>query len=158
MVTGYRHEVLIQVADPPQSTGPIAKHCKAENRAKKLRPHQFPSCIENSIRQIKLAPSTCIASMVPPRPQARTVKSTSFDPVQLFDTWTGRSSELLPQEDDLKSSIIKTFGLNESDDYVYHAIASVTLAQVQDAVDKEPGQNGMMHAWYRDADGKQVMK
>jgi hypothetical protein len=94
--------------------------------------------------------------MVPPRPQARTVKSASFDPAQFFDTWPARSSELIPQDDDLQTSIVKAFGLKEPDDYIYHAIASVTLAQVQHAVSRGAGENGMLHAWYRDTEGKQV--
>ncbi len=96
--------------------------------------------------------------MVPFRPQAQTIKSTSFNPEAFFDSWPERSSELLPQDDDLRSSITNAFGLKESDDFVYHAIASVTLAQMQDAIDKGAGENGMLHVWYRDLEGKQVMK
>lgn len=95
--------------------------------------------------------------MVPPSPPARTVKSASFDPAQFFDAWSGRSLDLLPQDDDLRGSITKAFGLKDSDDYVYHAISSVTLAQVQHAVNCGAGQSGMLHAWYRDSDGKQVI-
>lgn len=98
-----------------------------------------------------------LTSMVLPRPQARTIKSAAFDPAQFLDTWPERSSELLPQNADLRTSIIKAFGLKDSDDYVYHAIASVTLAQVQHAVSRGAGENGMLHGWYRDSKGKQVM-
>ncbi len=94
--------------------------------------------------------------MVAPRPKADTVKSTTFDPAQFFNTWSERGSEFL-QDDDLRKSIIRAFGLNDSDDYVYHAIASVTLAQVQHAIGCGAGENGILHAWYRDSDGKQVM-
>jgi hypothetical protein len=96
--------------------------------------------------------------MVPPRPQARTTKSASFDPAQFLDKWPARSSELLPQANDLRTSIIKAFRLKDSDDYIYHAIASVTLAQVQQAINHGAGENGMLHAWYRDPGGNQVMK
>ena len=95
--------------------------------------------------------------MVPPGPKAGTVKSATFDPAQFFISWPERSSEFLPQDNDLRKSIIRAFGLKDSDDYVYHAIASVTLAQVQHAVSRGAGENGMLHAWYRDSDGKQVM-
>jgi hypothetical protein len=94
--------------------------------------------------------------MVPPRPLARTVKSTSFIPALFFDTWAGRSLEILPQDSDLQTSIIQAFGLKDSDDYVYHATASVTLAQVQYALNCGAGENGVLHAWYRDFEGKQV--
>lgn len=95
--------------------------------------------------------------MVPPRPLARTVKSARFDPQKFFDDWSKRGSELLPQNDDFRASIINAFGLKESDDYIYHAIASVTLAQVQYAVSRGAGENGILHAWYRDSEGKQVI-
>ena len=92
------------------------------------------------------------------RPRALTVKSTSFDPAQFLDIWSQRSSQLLPRENDFRTSIIHAFGLKETDDYVYHAIASVTLAQVQHVISRGPGENGMLHAWYRDLNGKQVGK
>jgi hypothetical protein len=94
--------------------------------------------------------------MVPPRPLARTVKSTSFNPASFFDTWAGRSLQILPRDNDLQTSIIQAFGLKDSDDYVYHATASVTLAQVQHALNCGAGENGVLHAWYRDSEGKQV--
>lgn len=95
--------------------------------------------------------------MVPPRPQARTVKSASFDPALFFDSWAASSLELLPLDNDIQTSIIEAFRLKDSDDYVYHAIASVTLTQVQHAVSRGAGENGMLHAWYRDSEGKQVI-
>lgn len=96
--------------------------------------------------------------MVPTRPSARTVKSAAFDPVRFFHKWPEQHSGFLPKDDDLRTFIIQAFGLHESDDYVYHAVASVTLAQVQHAINRGAGENGLLHAWYRDAEGKQVMK
>ena len=55
---------------------------------------------------------------------------------------------------DLRSAMMKGFGLAANDSYVYHAIASVTLAQVQDAI--EAGRANGLCDWYQDADGHQV--
>lgn len=55
---------------------------------------------------------------------------------------------------DLRSAILTTFSLLQNDSYIYHAIASVTLAQVQQAIEYG-GKNGL-HAWYIDEDGKPV--
>ena len=96
--------------------------------------------------------------MVLSHPQARTIRSASFDPVRFFDTWPERSSELLPHDNDFRTSIMNAFGLKDTDNYVYHAIASVTLAQVQHAISRGGGENGVLHAWYRDSEGKQVME
>ena len=96
--------------------------------------------------------------MPPLRPQAQSVKSASFDPTLFFDAWPEQSVELLPHDNDFRTSIINAFGLKDSDNYVYHATASVTLAQVQQVVNQAGGESGMLHAWYRDPEGKQVMK
>jgi hypothetical protein len=87
---------------------------------------------------------------------ARTVKSTGFDPALFFDSWAARSLKILPQDNDLQTSIIQAFGLKDSDDYIYHATASVTLAQVQHALNSGAGKDGILHAWYKDSEGKQV--
>ena len=50
--------------------------------------------------------------------------------------------------------MIATFNLPEDDNYVYHAIASVTLAQVQVAIDH--GAVSGLHAWYFDREGRPV--
>lgn len=55
---------------------------------------------------------------------------------------------------DLRSAITSGFGLPSDDSYVYHAIASVTLAQVEDAV-KASTSNGLCD-WYQDVEGHQV--
>ena len=83
----------------------------------------------------------------------RTTGAAHFDPDELFNRWAKESS-LLPQDDDLRSSIISTFNLSQNDSFVYHAIASVTLAQVQDAIN-HGGEKGL-HAWYRDEEGTSV--
>ncbi|KAL9064450.1 MAG: hypothetical protein Q9157_007828, partial [Trypethelium eluteriae] len=84
---------------------------------------------------------------LPRTTQARTVGSSSFDPDAFLEAWKiGRIGP--PKDNDLRTAITEAFGLKENDDYVYHAIASVTLAQVQQAINAG-GANGL-HAWYRD--------
>ena len=91
--------------------------------------------------------------MAPSLSGPRTTRATKFDPDALFDAWRdGRKS--LPSNDDLRSSILSTFDLPQKDDYVYHAIASVTLAQVQKAIE-HGGKNGL-HAWYLDENVQRV--
>jgi len=80
-----------------------------------------------------------------------TIGASSFVPDGFLDSWTNES---LPQNNDLRSSISQSFNLPENDNYVYHATASVTLSQVQNAINYG-GANGM-HAWYIDEEGKQV--
>ena len=62
----------------------------------------------------------------------------------------------MPENDDFKSSIISIFELPDNDSYVYHATASVTLSQVQAAIDY--GGKAGLHAWYLDDEGKSVRK
>lgn len=91
--------------------------------------------------------------MPPPKgPRAQTNGSSHFDPDAFFQLWMKDPCALLPQNNDLRSSIISAFNLAESDNYVYHAIASVTLAQVQGSIE-HGGERGL-HAWYPDASGK----
>ncbi|KAI4194549.1 MAG: hypothetical protein LQ350_007709 [Teloschistes chrysophthalmus] len=85
-------------------------------------------------------------------PRAQTTGSSKFDPDVFFENWAKNGNTLLPQNNDLRTSIISAFNLAQSDNYVYHAIASVTLAQVQEAID-HGAENGM-HAWYPDETGK----
>ena len=89
--------------------------------------------------------------MPPSRPDPATVGSNSFDPDNFFETW---SAESCPQEDDLRDTIIRAFGLKATDDYVYRAIASVTLSQVQEAI--AAGRRHGLHAWYVDGHGREV--
>ena len=84
--------------------------------------------------------------------RARTTGSAQFEPDAFFASWAKDSNALVPQGSDLRSSIIAAFDLAQSDNYVYHAVASVTLAQVQAAIE-HGGENGL-HAWYPDEAGK----
>ena len=92
---------------------------------------------------------------MPPSTRAKpyTVGSLSFGPDRFFSEW---DESILSRDNDLKQCIIRAFGLKSNDDYIYHAVASVTLDQVQ-AVINAGGLNGM-HAWYRDGKGEQVMR
>ncbi|KAF2136303.1 uncharacterized protein K452DRAFT_280141 [Aplosporella prunicola CBS 121167] len=68
-----------------------------------------------------------------------------FDPDAFLATWSAASSLPL-QNNDLRTAIIRAFDLPPTDDYVYHAVASVTLAQVQHALGFG-GKHGL-HGWY----------
>jgi hypothetical protein len=85
------------------------------------------------------------------RNRPHTIGASSFDPDQFFDNW---NDDCLPKDDHLQGAIIQAFKLKPTDDYVYHAIASVTLNQVQTAIN-HGGTHGL-HAWYRDENGEQV--
>lgn len=61
--------------------------------------------------------------------------------------------ELL-HKDDLYQASRLLFKLPDNDDYVYHATASVRLAEVQHIV-QLGGINGL-HTWYQTEDGSQV--
>ena len=84
--------------------------------------------------------------------KARTTGSAKWEPDVFFESWASSNSS--PQDDDLRTSIISAFNLSNRDSYVYHAIASVTLSEVQEAIKNGNG-NGL-HAWYLDAEGKAV--
>jgi hypothetical protein len=92
---------------------------------------------------------------MPPSARARpyTVGSSSFDPDQFVEQW---DEAIVPHDNDLRKCIVRAFKLKPNDDYVYHAIASVTLDQVQAAINAG-GLNGM-HAWYTDENGHQVRR
>jgi hypothetical protein len=78
--------------------------------------------------------------------------SSSFDPEAVV-----RDHQLLDQaaahlkNNDLQSAIRTYFSLPQDDKYVYHAITSVTVSQVQHVVNLG-GANGL-HDWYRDPNG-----
>ena len=86
--------------------------------------------------------------------KARTKGSSHFEPDVLFEAWAP-PQKALPEDNDFKSSIISTFNLPQNDSYVYHATASVTLSQVQGAVD-HGGKSGL-HAWYLNEEGVPVI-
>ncbi|EOD43621.1 putative transcription factor nrm1 whi5 protein [Neofusicoccum parvum UCRNP2] len=91
--------------------------------------------------------------MPPPPTKPHTVGSRSqFDPEEFLTSWQSGSSDLLPQNDDLRDAVVKTFNLPPKDSYVYRAIAEVTLDQVQHAIGFG-GQHGL-HGWYVDDEDK----
>ena len=86
---------------------------------------------------------------MPPSPPASTVGSKTFQPNQLFeDASLLDSVHSHLNKNDFRSAIITAFGLPENDDYIYHATASVTIAQVQVAINA--GASHGLHDWYLD--------
>jgi hypothetical protein len=85
------------------------------------------------------------------RARPHTVGASSFDPDAFFEK---RDEAIVPYNNHLQACIKRAFKLKPNDDYVYHAIASVTLEQVQIAINH--GSANGMHAWYRDEKGEQV--
>lgn len=83
------------------------------------------------------------------------VGNTSFIPRQLIDDTKRleRSREWL-EKDDLFNASKAMFGIPVPDTYHYHAMTSVTLAEVQRIIHLG-GQNGL-HAWYFMEDGSLV--
>jgi hypothetical protein len=88
------------------------------------------------------------------RSRPSTVGSLNFDPDIFFETW-GKLDRSFPSNLNLQSAITAWFGLKEKGNYVYHAIASVTSSQVQQAI--EYGGQAGLHAWYLDESGKPVL-
>ena len=86
-------------------------------------------------------------------PTATTVGSHAFDPDKLASAQSLFSQvHLLLKCNKFRDAILTTFSLPEGDDYVYHATASVTLAQVQVAINA--GSKNGLHDWYLDDSGK----
>lgn len=83
----------------------------------------------------------------------RTEGSSFFGADALFEAWDNGHCPVA-HHNDFRSSIITTFSLPKDDSYVYHAAASVTLAQVQVAIDH--GAESGLHAWYLDSEGTPV--
>src|SRR4051794_12072786 len=84
-----------------------------------------------------------------------TAGSKSFDPQQLLqDEEKLKTANDFLGMGDLQSAIIIYFSLPENDSYVYHAVASVTLAQAQQAILQ--GDKHGLHDWYQDGDGRPV--
>jgi hypothetical protein len=87
--------------------------------------------------------------------QPYTVGSKSFDPQQLLqDEEKLKTANTFLGKGDLHSAIIFYFSLPENDSYVYHAVASVTLAQAQQAILQ--GDLHGLHDWYKDEGGTPV--
>jgi hypothetical protein len=76
-----------------------------------------------------------------------------FNPDALIHSWGPHS---LPQHNGFRAAIEKAFDIEPTDDYVYHASVSVTLPQVQVAIDH--GNMHGLHAWYRNENGQQVLR
>lgn len=91
--------------------------------------------------------------MVVARKAPSTEGTPNFHPDELLDQWS-KGDFAAPVDDNFQAAIIKTFGLKPGDQYVYHATASVTLGQVQQAINY--GSRGGLHAWYRDEQDKEV--
>jgi hypothetical protein len=84
-----------------------------------------------------------------------TIASKTFDPQTLFqDEAKLKAANDHLQKNDLRSAVTALFALAGNDSYVYHAVASVSLAQVQQAVLQ--GDHHGLHDWYKDEDGKPV--
>ena len=83
---------------------------------------------------------------------ARTENSASFSPDAFLDpsdaTVGLQAARPFLEKNDFRGAIIAAFALSERDAYTYHAMASVSLAQVQSAVDAGPANR--LHAWYID--------
>lgn len=86
-------------------------------------------------------------------PRGNTVASSDFSSDAFFERWALKEIGP-PVGSDLESSIREAFAIKTNDSYVYHATASVTLSQVQQAIGH--GGQHRLHAWYIDEDGKQV--
>ena len=84
---------------------------------------------------------------------ARTIGAADWNPDAFFEAW--EKLKPFPKDGDLQTSITTAFNLSTRDRYVYHAVASVTLSQVQEAINNG-GANGL-HAWYLDNEGKPVV-
>ncbi|KAK3363398.1 hypothetical protein B0T25DRAFT_596620 [Lasiosphaeria hispida] len=84
------------------------------------------------------------------------VGSPTFDPeTAIRNDATHEAALRALEDDDFETAIQTWFRIPDGDDYVYHAIASVTLAQVQRAVNLG-GQKGLhgWYDWYRDERGE----
>lgn len=81
-------------------------------------------------------------------------KTPPLDAQAFIQAW---NRDDVPKNNDLRSSIVAKFQLNNLDDYVYYAgQASVTLPQAQVAIDH--GDANGMHNWYQDENGEQVLQ
>ena len=69
-----------------------------------------------------------------------------FDVDTLFDSAALERAKAQLDRNDLQSAIVTYFNLTSNDDHVYHAIASVSLSQIQTAV--AAGRLHGLHDWY----------
>lgn len=96
-----------------------------------------------------------ISKMAPVIEKQYCVGSTEFNPLAVCrdELLRDHVGELL-QKNDLYQACRLLFKLPDNDDYVYHATASVRLAEVQHIV--QLGAVNGLHTWYQTEDGSQV--
>jgi hypothetical protein len=83
------------------------------------------------------------------------VGAADFTPGEYFDdTETQKQVDSYLERNDFLHAITIAFKLPERDTYVYHAIASVRLAEVQHIISL--GAVNGLHGWYRAPDGSIV--
>lgn len=105
--------------------------------------------LKSGRRQFVLIETLRCRHVMPPSPPAFTVGSKAFQPSHLFEDNTLLDSvHSHLNKNDFRSAIVTAFGLQDNDDYIYHATASVTLAQVQVAINA--GAAHGLHDWYLD--------
>jgi hypothetical protein len=85
-------------------------------------------------------------------PKCQTVGSRTFNPDEFFNAWPKTVVGI--KDASFEDFILDAFGINIPDDYVYYASASVSLQQVQKAIDA--GDARGLHAWYQDENGIKV--
>jgi hypothetical protein len=84
---------------------------------------------------------------------ARTEGSSTFDPDHFFQAWA-KGDITAPVDDDFRKCVQTAFGLPTKDNYVYRAVAAVTLEQTQFHI-AAGGKNGL-HGWYKTSEGQLV--
>lgn len=88
-------------------------------------------------------------------PKQGCVGSPTFDPAQQVRDEGAREEALAHlRKDELQDAVRSWFKLPATDKYVYHAITSVQLAQVQEVVKR--GRANGLHDWYRNDAGEAV--
>lgn len=85
--------------------------------------------------------------------RAQTDGSKTFAPDAFFDAWA-RDEIGAPQDDDFRTFVIRSFGLQPDDDYGYRATAEVTLLQAQKYLMMSADRG--LHRWYVEADSSAV--
>ena len=83
-----------------------------------------------------------------------TTGAVQFDPDMFFNSWPARPSSLF-EYDNFRHAVITSFELPHNDSFIYHATASVSLAQVQQAISH--GGDAGLHAWYLNEQGELVI-
>lgn len=91
-----------------------------------------------------------------PSPKPITTHSTSFTPETFLEHWAAHPALTHPPSISFRGAVNKAFDLEENDGYIYHAILSVTLAQVQHTIDRVDADSTLLFPWYRKEDGQDV--